>query len=72
MTGWGPLAALVVASVIWGLSFGLVKYGLPGFDPGFVSACRLGGAALLFLPLLRVRAVAPAMAVRLVLLGGLQ
>lgn len=72
MTGWRPLAALLLASVIWGLSFGLVKYGLPGFDPGFVSAFRLGGAALLFLPFLRLRAVTPSLALRLVLLGALQ
>lgn len=69
---WRPTSALLLASAIWALSFGLVKHGLPGFDPGFVSACRLGGAALLFLPLLRPAAVPTALALRLTLLGAVQ
>lgn len=44
---------LVVTSLLWGLSFGLIKAEVSGLNPFFVSFVRLGLSALVFAPLLR-------------------
>jgi drug/metabolite transporter (DMT)-like permease len=63
---------LVVASLVWAFSFGLIKRFLPGLDPWWVAAARLGLAAVAFGPWL-VRARFPAgVAWRALALGGLQ
>lgn len=63
---------LVVASLVWAFSFGLIKRFLPGLDPWWVAAVRLGLAALAFGPWL-LRARFPARVARRALaLGGLQ
>jgi len=49
-----PYLALV--SLIWAFSFGLIGNALSGVDPLFVSAVRLGIAALVFVPFLRLTA----------------
>ena len=41
---------LVVASLIWSLSFGLIGNLLAGLPPAWLAAVRLAIAALLFLP----------------------
>lgn len=48
---------LVVVSLIWAFSFGLIKRYLGGVDSSFVTAARLGLALLVFLPFLRLRGV---------------
>jgi len=44
---------LWLVSVIWGLSFGLIKVSFAGIDPTLLGALRLGLALLVFLPLLQ-------------------
>ena len=44
---------LWLTSLIWGLSFGLIKAEVSGLDPVLVSAIRLGLSTLVFLPLIR-------------------
>ena len=63
---------LLIVSVIWAFSFGLIKKYLPGLDPNLVAFLRLALASLVFLPFLRRRELAPSLLLRLVLLGGLQ
>lgn len=63
---------LILASLVWGLSFGLIKGHLTGLDPNLVAFLRLAVAFGLFLPfLVRQKAVAPGAALRLLCLGGL-
>jgi len=50
--GWGLLLLLLV-SLAWAFSFGLIKRYLAGLDTSFIAAARMGLAALVFLPLLR-------------------
>src|SRR4051812_45256090 len=64
------MALLLLVSVIWAFSFGLIKR--LGLDGTFVSAARLGLALVVFLPLLRVRGLAPRLLVQLAGIGGVQ
>lgn len=43
---------LVLVSIVWGASFGLLKHALAGVDPDLVNALRMGMALLVFLPAL--------------------
>ena len=45
---------LVIVSLIWAFSFGLIKTYLVGLDPFVVSGIRIGIALLVFLPFLRL------------------
>lgn len=60
---------LLLTSLVWAFSFGLVKRHLAGVDPGFVAFARLALALLLFLPLWRPRRTPPGMAWRLLAIG---
>ncbi|MDD4024824.1 MAG: EamA family transporter [Kiritimatiellae bacterium] len=44
---------LVIASLIWGLSFGLIKNLLAGLPPAWLGMVRMAVAAAVFLPFLR-------------------
>lgn len=44
---------LVIVSIIWAFSFGLIGNALQGLDSIFVASLRLGIAGLIFLPFLR-------------------
>lgn len=68
----GPMAYLVVVSLIWAFSFGLIKDRLAGLDPSAVAAARLGLSLVFFLPLLRLRAAPSRVVLRLVGLGAVQ
>lgn len=48
---------LIVVSLLWAFSFGLIKRHLGGVDSTFVAAARLGLALVVFLPFLRLRGV---------------
>ncbi len=63
---------LVLVSLIWAFSFGLIKRHLVGVDSAFVTAVRLGLAVLVFLPFLRLRGLALRTALGLVAIGALQ
>ncbi|WP_414661533.1 EamA family transporter [Horticoccus sp. 23ND18S-11] len=66
------MVQLIVVSLIWAFSFGLIKRHLVGVDSTFVAAARLGLALLVFLPFLRLRAINVRLAVSLAAIGALQ
>jgi len=63
---------LLVVSIVWAFSFGLIKGNLQGLDPSFVSFVRMALSLVVFLPFLRVRGMGRSRAVQLMLLGGVQ
>lgn len=63
---------LLLVSLIWAISPGLIKGQLIGFDSGFISAVRLGLAFLVFLPLLRPRKLPWRTTLALVGIGALE
>ncbi len=63
---------LLLVSLLWAFSFGLIKTHLAGVDSTFVAAVRVALALLVFLPFLRPRAVAAGTALRLVAIGSVQ
>lgn len=66
------MVLLLIVSFIWAFSFGLTKGRLAGLDSAFISAARLGLALLVFLPFLRLRGLAPRVALSLVAIGAVQ
>ena len=63
---------LTVVSLIWAISFGLIKGNLNGVDSNLVSAVRLGLALLVFVPFVRPRGITPGQLLRLVGIGAVQ
>ncbi len=63
---------LLLVSFLWAFSFGLIKTGLAGVDPGFLSVARLGLAFLALLPFLRIKRLGFTGAVGWLLLGAVQ
>lgn len=63
---------LVVVSLIWAFSFGLIKRHLGGVDSTFVATVRLGLSLLVFLPFLRLRGLNLRLAGALAAIGALQ
>jgi drug/metabolite transporter (DMT)-like permease len=66
------LAYLVIASLIWAFSFGLIKDQLEAYDPLAVTFARLAISALVFLPFLRPARAGRATIVRAAALGVVQ
>lgn len=66
------MSALLVTSLIWAFSFGLIKHHLGHVNPGFVAFARLALSALLMLPWLRVRRTNVGAAGRLCVVGAVQ
>src|SRR4051812_24650338 len=66
------MVPLIVVSLLWAFSFGLIKRYLTGVDSTFVTTVRLGLALLVFLPFLRWRAVAARTALALIAIGAVQ
>ena len=60
---------MLIASLVWAFSFGLIKKYLGGLDANFVAFVRLALSFLLFLPLLKPRKTSPAMTFRLFMIG---
>lgn len=63
---------LLVVSLLWAFSFGLIKGRLAGLDSAFISAARLGLALLVFLPFLRLKGVTLRTAAALTGIGAVQ
>lgn len=63
---------LLLVSLIWAFSFGLIKRHLGGVDSAFVAAARLGLALVVFLPFLRLRGVTVRTALALAGIGAVQ
>ncbi|MBN1436347.1 MAG: EamA family transporter [Sedimentisphaerales bacterium] len=63
---------LIIVSLIWALSFGLIKTHLGGLDSNFVAAARLGISLLVFLPLLRRKHLSLPTSLSLIAIGAVQ
>src|SRR5215204_2360952 len=63
---------LIVVSLLWAFSFGLIKRFLTGVDSTLVAAARLGLALLVFLPFLRVRGISVRLGLTLAAIGAVQ
>jgi drug/metabolite transporter (DMT)-like permease len=63
---------LLVASLLWACSFGLIKTYLQGLDAAFVAWVRLALSFLALLPFLRPRGVRPALLLNLLVVGAIQ
>jgi drug/metabolite transporter (DMT)-like permease len=66
------MPALLVASLIWAFSFGLIKSQLAGVPPQLVAFLRLGLSTLLFAPSFRPGRIARQASVWLLLCGAVQ
>ena len=63
---------LLLVSLVWAFSFGLIKGRLGGLDSSFISAVRLGLALLVFLPFFRSRGLTWRLTLSLVGIGAMQ
>lgn len=63
---------LLIVSLIWAFSFGLIKGNLTGLDSTFVAFARLFIAAIVFIPFIRFRKIKRETAIKLALTGLLQ
>ena len=63
---------LLLVSIIWGFSFGLIKTNLTSINPILVTGLRLGVAALVFLPFLKVKKLDKKVLLLLLTIGSLQ
>ncbi len=63
---------LILVSIIWAFSFGLIKGQLTGIDSNLVSFIRLGLSLLVFLPLLRIKNLSRSLTVQLIIIGMVQ
>lgn len=63
---------LLVVSLVWAFSFGLIKDNLRGLDASFVAMVRMALSALFFAPMMRLSGVTPKLAAKLMILGAVQ
>ncbi len=63
---------LLLVSLVWAFSFGLIKGRLGGLDPTAVSVVRLVLAAFVFLPFLRLRALPVRLSLAYAAIGAVQ
>ena len=63
---------LTAVSLIWAISFGLIKGNLNGVDSNLVSAARMGLALMVFLPFVRPRGLTGGQMLHLAGIGGVQ
>lgn len=68
----GGMIYLLLASVLWAFSFGLIARFLADVDANAVALLRLCISGLIFLPILRIRGMRPVMALKLMGLGAVQ
>lgn len=63
---------LVLTSLVWAFSYGLIKANLAGLDPNFVTCCRMLFALLVFAPFLRLKNVPRKQIQQLMFIGAIQ
>ncbi len=63
---------LLLTSLLWAFSFGLIKGQLVGLDANFVALVRLAISLVAFLPWLRLRGISASLARRLLGIGAVQ
>lgn len=66
------MAYLIIVSIIWALSFSLIKGTLTSIDPFFVSFIRLFISFLIFLPFLRFKNIDKKLLPHLLIIGIIQ
>ena len=66
------MAYLVIVSLLWAFSFGLIKNQLAGLDANFIAAARLLISLLVFLPFLRCKGLPRKQRDALMLAGAVQ
>ncbi len=66
------MAYLLIVSLIWAFSFGLIKGNLAGVDSNFVGFARMLISFLIFLPFLKFKKINRKLALKLSLTGMLQ
>lgn len=66
------MVELLVVSLIWAFSFGLIKDNLVSVDPNFVAFARLIISLLVFLPFVRLKNVVRKVSLQLMLVGAIQ
>src|SRR5512143_3617949 len=66
------MVELLVVSLVWAFSFGLIKDNLAAVDPNFVAFARLFISLCVFLPFLRLRGLTRSLSLRLMLVGAVQ
>ncbi len=68
----GKMRYLLVTTLIWAFSFGLIGNVLQGVNPFMVAAARLGIALLIFLPFLRPKQITTGEGCHLAAIGAVQ
>jgi len=63
---------LLIVSLIWAFSFGLIKGNLVSLDSNFVAFTRLLISLLIFLPFLKIKNLSRDSIIKLVLIGAIQ
>ncbi|MFA5689212.1 MAG: EamA family transporter [Kiritimatiellales bacterium] len=63
---------LLIVSLIWAFSFGLIKDGLAGIPAAVVALTRLSIALFIFLPFLRARTLKVSASIKLMITGAVQ
>jgi drug/metabolite transporter (DMT)-like permease len=63
---------LLVVSIVWAFSFGLIKNQLAGLDANFIAAARLLVSLLVFIPFLKVKGLNKKLSFQLLLVGAVQ
>ncbi len=63
---------LIIVSIIWALSFSLIKGNLTGIDSNLVAFIRLGISFFIFLPFLKIKNVNKKLLNRFFLIGSIQ
>ncbi len=63
---------LLVVSLIWAFSFGLIKGSLTGLDANLVSLIRLAISFVFFLPVMKIKGIKSGMVMKLILAGTVQ
>ncbi len=63
---------LIIVSLIWAFSFGLIKGNLTNLDPNFVASARLVVATLVFAPFLKLPKLENPVRLKLLLIGACQ
>lgn len=63
---------LLIVSIIWAFSFGIIKGNLTGLDSNFVAFARMVLSLIIFLPLLRCQKLKPRYIIKFILIGMVQ
>lgn len=63
---------LIVVSIIWSLSFSLIKGTLTSLDPNFVAFFRLLISFIIFLPFFRIKKIISKISLHFILIGAIQ